>query len=63
MAKIISIKGGTNKSGCLELTNPTSVRLVDARLSQITLLEGGARTNARRHGAAEVGVVRNGQRL
>jgi hypothetical protein len=42
---------------CLELTNPTPVRLVDARPSQITLLQKDARTNVRRHGTAEVGVV------
>ena len=52
-----------SQSGYLELTNTTSVRLVHARPSQITLLEGGARTKVRRHGAAEIGVVRNRQRL
>ena len=45
------------------MTNPTSVLLVHIRSPQITLLEGGARTKVRRHGATEVGVVRDRQGL
>lgn len=59
-------RGGTyqgGQGGCLELTNPTPVRLVHTRPSQIALLEGSARTKVSRHGAAEVGVVRDRQRL
>ena len=51
------------RCGCLELTNPTPVRLVHTRPSQITLLEGGARTKVRWHCAAEIGVVRDRQGL
>jgi len=72
MVRMVSMKGGTqarsamisrSQSGCLELTNPTPVRLVYARPSQITLLQEDARTNVRGHDTAEVGIVRNGQRL
>ena len=49
--------------GGLELTDTTSVRLVYTRPFQITLLEEEARTKVRRHGATEVGIVRNRQGL
>lgn len=45
------------------MTDPTSVRLVQARPSQITLLEEDARTNVRRYCAAEIGIVRDRQGL
>ena len=50
-----------NQNRRLELANPTSVRLVHTGFSQVTFLEGGARTKGRRHGAAEVGIVRHCQ--
>ena len=50
-------KGIEDQDKCLELANSASVGLVHIRPSQIALLEGGARTNTRRHGATEVGVV------
>lgn len=49
--------------GHLELTNPTPIRLVHARTSQVTLLERSARTKGRGHGAVEVGIVRHRERL
>jgi hypothetical protein len=56
-------KVSENQRRQLELTNPTSVCLVHTRFSQVTFLEGCARTKGRRHGAAEVGIVRHRQGL
>jgi len=69
MARMINIREYTwarredSQSGCLELTNPTSVRLIHTRPFQTTLLEEDARTNIRRHGTSEVGIVRKRQGL
>jgi hypothetical protein len=71
MTRMINMKGkrgseakrSNNQSERLELTNPTSIRLVHACPPQIALLEEDARTNVRRHGTAEVGIVRDRQGL
>jgi hypothetical protein len=71
MARMTSMKGihgpeaRTSKrlSGCLELANPASVRLVHARPGKVALLEEDARTKVRGHGAVEVGIIRDRQRL
>jgi len=69
MARMINIRediwarSEDSQSGCLKLTNPTSVRLVHTRPFQITLLEEDARTKVRRHGTTEAGIVRKGQGL
>jgi len=63
MVRMVNTKGQTGQRGCLELTNPTPIRLVHARPSQITLLEEDTRTKVRGHNTAEVGIVRNRQGL
>jgi len=69
MARMINLREDTwarsedSESGCLELTNPTSIRLVHTRRFQVTLLEEDTRTDVRRHGTTEVGIVRKRQGL